>query len=633
VEGDFSARAEELLRLLGQAAGAARLYPATSALPSEAVARFAERGNALSSQGGPLRFIVDPHGFRLGEATLGDGSSTITGIAEQLHALQVGQLIVAPDLIPAECTAFIGVINADPAGIRSAGGVRAALVAAGVSHLAVIEVTLRASEEEGFLGLDLTNAPLEEIAREAAMVAERWALESSSGEGTDDVAEAIGLLEQATRDIAMQRVAAAMLRLDEATRMRILAWSLHPDSAGRRMQGMLDVVSRMKPAALARLLKLVADQAGTEPGRVATAMNLPPEVMEAVALLLRPSPCTEADCGVPSDLDPVRLAEEVADTGDRGELDRQLCLAAPALAAGRALATAVAVSRGHADADSVTAIGEALPLAASDGAFPQVREALRRLDELSADARLGEEVAVARAGLSNPDVLAHVCQAPLSDADAAIAGEILRAAGPAGAEALIECSVHADEPQASLLRPVLRGMGEAVLGVASRRLRTDDPATAIGLISLLPWLGDKRAVPVLAQGLEHLDAEVRLAAVTALADMSGPEASAALARAVTHWDPETQRWAVREIGRVGDTAALPALLRQLEDINPFARSHDLKKEIITALEEIGSPDALPALKRLAAQPIPLGRRRKELRVLARRAVNTLTRTAPTQGAQ
>lgn len=617
------ARAEEVLRLLSAAAYTARLYPPSSNLPAEAAAKFTESANQLSASTGPIRFVVDPRGFRIGEDVIAAGQSQVVVLAEALHALQVGQLIVAPGVSVAETSAFVVVANADHATVLQRGGVRAVLSAAGVAHIAVVEVSLRQSEESGLLGVDLLAAPLDEIATEIAAAADDWARSSKEGSGTDLVAEAIDRLEAATREIAAERVAQALMRLDEETRKRVLAYSLSADQNGARMEGMLGVVAKMKPAALARLLTLVAAQAGTEPQRLSGALDLPPETASLLAIMLAPTPNAEPDFGAPSHVVAEHIAEEMAEPSDPGDIERQVAIAAPQLASARALTTSVALSRSHADADAVRAISQPLAEAARDGAFATVREALRRLDELGADPALSADVVAARQVLADPRVLTDVVAAPLTDADAAIAGEILRAAGPTGAEVLLLHYAHAPEPSRSLLRPVLRGMSEPVLGVAGKLLRSEDPATAIGVLSALPVLGDKRAVPVIATALDNLDLGVRRAAITALAETPGPEAGQALARAVNHWDPETQRWAISEIGRAHVVSAVPALVRALDDISA-GRTHDTKKQIITTLSEIGSPDAIPAVKRVASRRFILGKKNKELRLIAQRAVAHLT---------
>ncbi len=623
MESEGHPLAEEVVRYLSGAANSARLYPPSSELPAAAVSRFVDRANEVTGSVGPLRYRVDPHEIKIGDVPIGVGQNQMIVFAETLHAMQVGQLVIAPGVTAEETLAFIGIANSEPAAVRQQ-GVRNLLVSAGVTHMAVIEVTLRSSDVEGLLGLDLTSAPLEDIGREALAAAEQWSQTAGEGEGVDAVRTAIDSLEEATRNIAAQRVAEAMLRLDESTRIRVLALSLRADSTGTRMTGMFDAIARMNPSALARLLSIVAAQAGTDPSRLAGAMELPPEVAAQIALLLAPSPRSEEDCGVPPDASPETLSEDLAVPDDRRDLQRQMALSSPSLASGRALATTVAVSRSKPDLASVAAIADAMPRAARDGAFRSTREALRRLDELEGDPSLALEVERARNTLQDPEVLADVCNAPLSDADAAIAGEILKAAGAAGGEALLSFYLTAPEPQRSLFGPVVRSIGEPLLSAAGRRIRTDDSTAVIGIVKMMPMLGDKRALPVLAQALDNLDAPVRRAAVSALADFPGGEGHAALAKALSHWDPETRRVVIREIGRVHATQALPALVRILEDINFLERNHELKKEVIKSLESLGSPEALPALRRWAGRRFVFGRKNKELRYLARKAVDKLS---------
>jgi hypothetical protein len=123
-----------------------------------------------------------------------------------------------------------------------------ALTAAGASNIAVIEVSLRTSTEAGLLGVDLINAPLEEVARETLAAAARWHAAAGTDQAFDEVASSIGQLEQATRDLAATRIADAMMRLSEEERVRILLSALATDAARRPMRGMLDVIARMSPA-------------------------------------------------------------------------------------------------------------------------------------------------------------------------------------------------------------------------------------------------------------------------------------------------------------------------------------------------------------------------------------------------
>lgn len=623
MDRDALARVEEVLRLLASAANAARLYPPSSALPAQAIERFVSASVSASTGAGPLRLTVEPHGFRIDEIPVGSEQTHTVGLAEQLHALQVGQFMIAPDVNAEETAAFLGILNRDAREVRQSGGFRAALGAAGVTRLAVIEVTLRASDEQGIMGLDLAGAPLEDIARETEVVARTWVESAREGEGRDDMAAALDRMEEATREVAERRVAEALLRLDEETRAKLVAAAFIPDANRQRMQGMFDVIGSMQPAALAKLLTIAAAQLGVEPDRLLPALDLPPEVLrDLVALITAPSQ-SEEERGVPPAVDVEEMAQDVAAEEPTSDLDRQIAVALPALASGRALSTAVAVAREHSTEEAVQAIGEALPKAARDGVFAQTSEALRLLGEFADDPALSEAVALARGRLAEPEVLADVVEAPLTDADAAVVGEIVSAAGQPGVDALMACYVRADTHSRELLRPVLRGVSEQVLGAASRMLRASE-GSSVALVQVLPALGDRRALTVLEQALDQLDADVRLAAVTALAEIPEQEAREALVKTVTHWDPQTARFAVREIGRIRAEEALPALLRQLEEINLFERKHELKKEIISSLQDIGSPTAVPALRRVAGNRLAFGRKNRELRYLASRAVSSLT---------
>ncbi len=616
---------EDVLRSLASAVNAARLYPPSSDLPRQALDRFVTRCNEVTTELGTVRLLVDPHAFRIGETGLATAHAQTCGLAEGLHAMQVGQLVIAPSVQPAEAAAFVAVAGRDPRDIRAAGGPRTALASAGASTIAVIEVSLRSSTEEGLPGVDLINAPLDEVAHETLAAAARWHAAAASEEARDEVAAAIGQLEQATRDLAADRIATAMLRLSDEERVRILLSAMKTDTTGRPMRGMLDVIARMSPATIARLLRMASARCGARPQVLAMPLELPPEVAREIAALLAPSPRTEAECGVPADPEVALMAAEALAPGGDDELSR-LKTAAGQTKAGKALVTTIAVVREHPDVDSVRALGEALAPAARSGALTTVREALRTVDSLIGDAAIAAERDRARAALADPEVLSEVCHAVSTDADAAIAGELLSGAGAGGAQVLLSFYARAGTSSRSLLRPVLRGMSEQVVGVAARSLRSDDTATALGTLSVLPDLGERQALPVVVAALEHLDAEVRRRAVTTLADLGGAESRRALAKSLGHWDPETRRWAIREVGRARAEEAISSLVRILEDINVLERNHELKKEVIKCLEAIGSRDALPVLVRWSNRRFVFGRKNKELRFLARRAVERLAAT-------
>jgi hypothetical protein len=372
---------EEVLRLLASAVNAVRLYPPTSDMPGQALERFVGRATDVTRHA-PLRVLVDPHSFRIGETMLASGHAQTATLAESLHAMQVGQLVIAPGMTLDEAVALVRLAGSDPREIRTGGGPRSALIASGATHVAVIEVSLRASSEEGLPGVDLVNAPLDDVAAGVMGAAERWVASIEAGDPVDEASLAVEQLEQATHDLASARIASAMMRLTEEERVRVLKSALTPDASGQPMRGMLDIIARMNPASLARLLRMTADATGGTSELLALSFELPPEIANEVTMLLSSSPRSESDCGVPDDPEVAQLAADASAPGGEEEIMRLRVDAEPSRA-GRALSTTLEVLRMTRDAAAIEAVGASLAPAARAGALTTVREVLRTLDEIA----------------------------------------------------------------------------------------------------------------------------------------------------------------------------------------------------------------------------------------------------------
>jgi HEAT repeat protein len=96
-----------------------------------------------------------------------------------------------------------------------------------------------------------------------------------------------------------------------------------------------------------------------------------------------------------------------------------------------------------------------------------------------------------------------------------------------------------------------------------------------------------------------------------------------LERCLGHWDPETRRAAARHIGEAGVEEAVPALVKVLSSSEMNERNYELKKEVLKSLEVLRSDRAVPALQRLASRRVVLGKRNRELRYLAQRALDSI----------
>lgn len=621
--GGVAALAEDLLRQLAAAINAARLYPAASPLRTDAVTRFTDEARQTTAVHGPMQYRVDRGRFIIAETAIGEGLPQIAALAEALHALQVAQLIVAPGVTESEVGSFLDTIRADAHAMRSSGGFRTALLAAGVANIAVVEVTLRASTEEGLLGLDLTTAAPDDIARELRRAVEGWA---GGQDAPDLIEEAVGRLEPAARDLALKRCAEALLLLDEATRAQMLSFAVPSDSPDSGMDGLLNVIAHMPPAALARLLKLTAESQNARPESMLGAIEFPPELAAELALLLRPSPQTEADRGVPPEADVSGIAQEVAETDEEDLLHiGSMISAVNALsAAARGLSTTVQMAQDRLTDESVLAVAEAIKPAAAQGALAELAAAAALIQQLSADPALSSSVQSARTALHDPALLENCAHRVADDPSAESARQLLLSAGTAGAEALVTAYLGASEIQRTHLLSTVSDMIETVAPIAGRVLRAGDATSAEVMLRLLGAMGSRRLAPTIASGLEHLDGRVREAAVIALASSPGTEATQLLIKTLGHWDPVTRRVAVREIGRSGNMDAIPALLKIVSDVSIFDRNYELKKEVLISLEALRSPQAVPVLKRLARRGPVIGKKNRELRYLAQRVLDSLS---------
>ena len=627
--------AEDAARALAAAAGTTRLYPEGSPMTAAAVERFVETVARATAGLGPVRYVVDPHGLRFGERTVAAGHAGIGTLAETLYGHQAGQLVVAPGAGVSETDAFLSAIAMDPVDVVASGGIRRLLTEAGVERLAVVELNLHAADEQaGILGLDLTAAPLPEIAAAVTDAAATWQATAPLGDGQDDIGTAVSALELAAQPLAGDRVARALLLLDEATRASLLATALSRDRGGRPMQGALDIVSHLPPAALARLLTAFADGSQEKVASALSALTIPPQAISALEALLSPSPIPEVSCGVPDAIDVSSLAADALaeEPGDAVASWRLVQSATPADSAARAVDTTVAVLRARPEHDSIEALAVAMSGAIEAAAWPAAVRAARELEELgSAQPRFASAVSHAQQALADRKGLDRACREvaeadrePDADRRAAAAQELLAAAGTPAVEAL--AAAHAGATDVSARRRLAAAacaLGDELVRWAGHRLKGEDAVIALAAMELLAKTETHGAAGALARALEHADGAVREASLCHLAEMDDPEAGRYVLRALEHRDPATRRAAARVLGRPGVIEAIDPLVRVLSKREFFERNYELRKQAISSLGLIGSPKALPGLRRMAGRRFVLDGRGRELRLLARQAVEGL----------
>ena len=121
--------------------------------------------------------------------------------------------------------------------------------------------------------------------------------------------------------------------------------------------------------------------------------------------------------------------------------------------------------------------------------------------------------------------------------------------------------------------------------------KSDDPRIRRYLGMVLGQLGDRRATPVLLDGLNDHDADNRIYALTALGELRDPASVPRIAKAVADDDKDVRATAYYTLGAIGDPSAIPVLVNGLQEETP-----DVRWNAAIALARLGDPRALGTLR-------------------------------------
>jgi HEAT repeat protein len=121
--------------------------------------------------------------------------------------------------------------------------------------------------------------------------------------------------------------------------------------------------------------------------------------------------------------------------------------------------------------------------------------------------------------------------------------------------------------------------------------KSDDPRIRRYLGMVLGQLGDRRATPLLLDGLNDKDADNRIYALTALGELRDPAAVPRIAKAVTDEDKDVRATAYYTLGAIGDASAIPVLATGLQEEAP-----DVRWNAAIGLARLGDPRALGTLR-------------------------------------
>jgi HEAT repeat protein len=124
--------------------------------------------------------------------------------------------------------------------------------------------------------------------------------------------------------------------------------------------------------------------------------------------------------------------------------------------------------------------------------------------------------------------------------------------------------------------------------------KTDDPRIRRYLSMVLGTLGDRRATPLLLDGLNDHDTDNRLYALMALGELHDPASTPAVAAvAALDGERDIRKAAFYALGAIGDSRAVPILVKGLDD-----ETADVRWNAAVALARFGDRRALPALREM-----------------------------------
>src|SRR2546426_1419651 len=121
----------------------------------------------------------------------------------------------------------------------------------------------------------------------------------------------------------------------------------------------------------------------------------------------------------------------------------------------------------------------------------------------------------------------------------------------------------------------------------------DDPRIRRYLSMVLGTLGDRRATPVLLDGLDDRYVDNRLYTLIALGQLRDPAAVPRIVQATNDEERDVRKAAYYALGEIGDPRAIPALLHGLDD-----EVADVRWNAAISLSQFGDRRAIPLLREM-----------------------------------
>jgi len=171
---------------------------------------------------------------------------------------------------------------------------------------------------------------------------------------------------------------------------------------------------------------------------------------------------------------------------------------------------------------------------------------------------------------------------------------------------------------------ILVSLGEQAIPEIVRRFSDKNWYVVRNMVRILREIGKEKAVRYFNLLLKHEDSRVRKEVIYALSTIGGAEAYGVIHSMADDPDEGVRRNAIKYLGAMKNKGAVPLLLELIHRRNPFGRNNSLVISGIEALGEIGAEEAVPGLIQLLRKSTIFARRKNdELRVAAATALEKI----------
>ena len=671
--------AERVLKRLGVGIKTFGLYPSQHPVAVQALETLLGTLRPYLATYGPLVVRISRHSLEVDGVSF--GGESYAGLALHFYMRKVSMVTVLPPSTDQEVASFLSIAGMDRTSVESAGGLEHLLWQSSVGNIQVLEITLDEEQDVQVLGL---NAFLALIGRGRLAPREREAVldilfaadptarlldnvylmtaEVFEGIDEDDridhVFQTVRTLDRLILDEPLEAqsllygsLTEALLLVEEPLRTSL------PRTFAVRGTGDASAKFLLHQFSLDRLGELIAraltpEGVANQLAALLGALGLPERKNAAlIALLetrLRPS-------GAPADWLSTQIRTRATGPGEGRSLEvppefvfDDALILIPQDAFAERIEEGRAITEAGAIPEVVTTLVDVLRDETDEKELPEVAEALAAhlgwIMEQHEFGLLAAVLARLKHVASGDDlrgrlaggIVRKITEHPLLDRllDALWAGretpveEQIRETLAVVAEEAVTPLVHVlgGEPRSgmrSLLCDLLVVIGRDHVGELAGFVGDERWYLVRNIANILGRLQHPDVVPHLERVVAHPEYRVRREVADALARVGTEAAQELLVRLLDDPDVRIQLRALQALNAWGARRAMTRLLALLEAPDPLQHLFANKVAAVEALERLRATEALPVLRRLARRPLAIGQHRRELRDLARRAVQVL----------